>query len=57
MQKNIFILFLLFIVQLHFAQTETPQVKESGIDEVFVKPFKVQELSAKINKIVRKIES
>jgi len=28
MQKKIFILFLLFIVQLHFAQTETPQVKE-----------------------------
>jgi signal transduction histidine kinase/CheY-like chemotaxis protein len=28
MQKNIFILFLLFIVQLHFAQTESPQVKE-----------------------------
>jgi len=33
------------------------QAIESGIDEVFVKPFKVQELSAKINKIVRKIES
>ena len=28
MQKKIFILFLLFIVQFHFAQTETPQVKE-----------------------------
>jgi signal transduction histidine kinase/CheY-like chemotaxis protein len=28
MQKKIFILFLLFFVQFHFAQTETPQVKE-----------------------------
>jgi len=33
------------------------QAIESGIDEVFVKPFKVQELAAKINEIVRKIES
>ena len=28
MNKKISILFLLFIVQLHFAQTESPQVKE-----------------------------
>ena len=33
------------------------QAIESGIDEVFVKPFKIQELSAKINEIVRKIEN
>ena len=33
------------------------QAIESGIDEVFVKPFKIQDLSAKINEIVRKIES
>lgn len=31
------------------------QAIESGIDEVFVKPFNTQELSAKINEIVRKI--
>ena len=31
------------------------QAIESGIDEVFIKPFKIQELSAKINEIVRKI--
>ncbi len=33
------------------------QAIESGIDEVFVKPFKIRELSAKINEIVRKIEN
>ena len=31
------------------------QAIESGIDEVFVKPFNTQELSVKINEIVRKI--
>ena len=32
------------------------QVIESGIDEIFVKPFKTEELAAKINKNVRKIK-
>lgn len=33
------------------------QAIESGIDEVFVKPFKIWELSAKINENIRKIEN
>ena len=32
------------------------QAIESGIDEIFVKPFKIQELAAKINENVRKIK-
>jgi signal transduction histidine kinase/ActR/RegA family two-component response regulator len=32
------------------------QAIDSGIDEIFVKPFKIEELSSKINKNIRKIE-